>query len=225
MSSFFLLLCVRSLRAQWFDQTWPGVNVYWKLNDNSRLFFLYAGTRVQAGGYSDGKLGAHVDLFVRPLVKQRMERHPDIATNRFLSIRLGYLYGATPKNRLDPFVEHTPTVEITPRFYLPKRISMTTRSRFDFRFLDGDFTPRFRLREKVERSFGLGRFTLTPYAHAEAFYDWRYNSIHRFRFAGGGEFQLHRHFVLEAYYLRQQDSRPVSTSMNVVGLVAQFYFP
>ena len=142
MSSFFLLLCVRCLRAQKFDQTWPELNVYWKLNDDSRLFFLYAGTRVQAGAYSDGQLGAHVDLFLRPLIKKRAERHPDIAKNRFLSIRLGYLYGATPKDSPDPFVEHTPTVEVTPRFYLPKAILVTTRSRFDFRFLDGDFTPR-----------------------------------------------------------------------------------
>lgn len=224
-TSFALLFCADPLRAQGLDQLWPEVNAFLKLNDNSRLFFLYAGTRVQQGGYSDGQVGAHVDLFLAPISKIRVQRHPDVARNRFLSVRLGYLYGKTPEDSSDPFVEHTPIIEITPRFYLPKGLLLTSRSRLDFRFLDGVYRPRYRLREKLERSFEIRSFTATPYAHAEGFYDWRYNAFHRFRFAAGGELQLHRHFVVEGYYLRQHDSRSSVRALNVAGIVIQFYFP
>jgi hypothetical protein len=228
MASFSLVLCARPVRAQGLDQLWPELNVFLKLNENSRLFFLYAGTRVKQEGYSDGQLGAHLDLYLRPLRpmhKKHAERHADVARNRFLSIRLGYLYGSTPKDSQEPFVEHTPMIEITPRYYLPKGILLTSRNRLDFRFLDGDYRPRYRLREKLERSFEVHSFTVTPYAHAEAFYDWRYNVFHRFRFAAGGEVQLHRHFVVESYYLRQEDSRASVRSLNVAGIGIQFYFP
>jgi Protein of unknown function (DUF2490) len=220
-----LVFCADPLRAQGFDQLWPEVNAFLKLNDNSRLFFLYAGTRVQQGGYSDGQLGAHVDLFLAPISKIRLQRHPDVARNRFLSIRLGYLYGKTPEDSPDPFVEHTPTIEITPRYYFPKGILVTNRNREDFRFLDGVYTPRYRNRLKVERSFQTQAFAITPYAHAEAFYDRRFDSFHRFRFAAGGEIQFHQHFVVEGYYLRQQDPHSSPRGLNVAGVGIQFYFP
>jgi hypothetical protein len=225
VTSFLPVLCAPPLQAQGLDQLWPDGNAFLKLNDNRRLFFLYAGTRVQQGGYSDGQLGAHVDLFLAPITKIRVQRHPDVARNRFLSIRLGYLYGKTPKDSPEPFVEHAPLVEITPRYYLPKGILLTSRNRLDFRFLDGVYRPRYRLREKLERSFEIRSFTVTPYAHAEAFYDWRYDAFHRFRFAAGGEIQLHRHLVVEGYYLRQHDSRSSVRALNVAGIGIQFYFP
>jgi len=60
---------------------------------------------------------------------------------------------------------------VTPRFYFPKHVLITSRSRGDLRFLDGVFTPRFRQRLKLERTFELKRTALTPYGQAEAFYD------------------------------------------------------
>jgi len=206
-----------------FDQLWPETNVYVKLNDSSRLFFLVAGTRTKAEGYTDGQLGAHVDLFARPFFfKNRYSRHPDIARNKFLMVRLGYLFGATPPDSPKPFVEHTPTFELIPRFYF-KRLLVTNRSRMDFRFIDGAFTPRYRQRLKLEGTFPVGRLSLTPYAHAEAFYDWRWNVFHRFRFSAGAEIQVARRVVLEGYYLHQIDTRSSSRNQNIVGVAIQFY--
>lgn len=207
-------------------ETWPEVDAFVKLDDNARLFFLFSGTKVKEQGYSDGALGVHVDIFASPLLKSRLERtarRADVARNKFLQVRIGYLYSRASKSSSNQFVEHTPTFEGTPRFYLPKHILITSRVRGDFRFVDGVFTPRLRFREKVERSFHIRRFALTPYVHAETFYDWRFHAWHRFRYAAGAEWELSRHFVLEAYYLRQRDNRASTRYLNALGVALQMY--
>ena len=207
-------------------ETWPEIDAFVKLGENSRLFFLGAGTKVKEQGYSDGALGVHVDLFTSPILKSRLERtarRADVARHKFLQLRIGYLYSRSAKSSSNQFVEHTPTFEGSPRFYLARHVLVTSRVRGDFRFVDGVFTPRFRFREKVERSFHLRSFVLTPYAHAEAFYDWRYDVWHRFRYAAGAEWELNRHVVLEGFYLRQRDNRASTKYLNAVGVSLQLY--
>ena len=44
-----------------FDQFWPETDVYVNLNGSSRLYFLWAGTRTEEAGYTDGQAGVHID--------------------------------------------------------------------------------------------------------------------------------------------------------------------
>jgi hypothetical protein len=100
---------------------------------------------------------------------------------------------------------------------------LTDRNRYDFRFLNGVYTPRYRNRLKIERTFQTGKRAITPYAHVEAFYDRRFDSFHRFRYTVGGEFEINKRFVLEGYYLRQQDSQAEPRGLNVAGISLQIY--
>lgn len=228
-TSRVFLIALLSVSPLWaverFEQFWPEANLFLRTSENSRLFLLAAGTRTRQDGYTDGELGVHMDFYSAPLFKARAKRHPDVARDRFLQFRVGYLFGKAPAGSEDPFTEHTGLIELTPRFYLPKQILLTNRSRVDLRFVDGEFVPRYRNRVKLERSFRIGNRALTPYAHAEIFYDWRYNAFHRQRYGAGAEFEVNEFFVVEGYYLRQQDSRSSLRGMNVGGLALQFYFP
>ena len=206
------------------DQLWPEVDVFVKTSQDTRLFFMGAGTRIREGGYSDGQLGVHFDMYFGAIFKHLAELRPDAARSRLVSVRLGYLFGKTPAGSSDAFVEHTPIIEITPRFYLPKQVLLTDRNRYDFRFVDGVYTPRYRNRLKIERTFQTGKHAITPYAHVEAFYDRRFDSFHRFRYTVGGEFEISKRFVLEGYYLRQQDSQAEPRGLNVAGISLQIYF-
>jgi hypothetical protein len=205
------------------DQLWPELDVFVKTSQDTRLFFMGAGTRIRQGGYSDGQLGVHFDMYFGAIFKHLAELRPDATRSRLLSIRLGYLYGKTPEGSSDPFVEHTPIIEVTPRFYLPKSTLLTDRNRYDFRFVNGVYTPRYRNRLKIERTFQTGKHAITPYAHAEAFYDRRYGTFHRFRYTAGGEFEINKRFVFEGYYLRQQDSQAQPRGINVAGIGLQIY--
>jgi hypothetical protein len=220
-----LLVPSAALQAQdWLDQFWPEAKVYINLNKTSRIYLQGAGTREKEEGYTDGQLGAAMDFFFAPLLKGRQPHHPDAARNKMLMIRAGYYFAKTPAGSTDPFTEHTALLEATPRFFLPKLILVENRFRMDLRLLDGEFVPRFRDRLRVERTFKLTRTALTPYVELETFYDWRYNAFHRQRYDVGMEWVLTKHFVLEGYYLRQQDSKSSPKGMNVAGVVLQFYF-
>jgi hypothetical protein len=115
-------------------------------------------------------------------------------------------------------------VRTTPRFFLPQLILVDNRFRGDLRFVDGEFLPRFRDRLRVERTFKLKRTAVTPYGEFEAFCDWRCNAFHRQRYSAGGEWVVTKRFVVEGYYLRQQDSKSPEKGTNAAGLVLQFYF-
>ncbi len=221
------MLAVPAWSQQTENQLWPEADVFVNFNQNTRLFLMVTGTRIEEAGNTDGTFGAHFDFFTSPLFRKRLEKiatRADTARRKFLLLRAGYLYSKASKRNPTPFTEHTPTVELTHRYFLSKQLLFTARSREDFRFLDGVFTPRFRQRLKLERTFPFKRTALTPYGHAEAFYDPRYKVFHRFRYSFGAEWELNKHFVLEAYYVRQRDNRSSMRFLNAAGLNAQFYF-
>jgi len=222
------MLCPAILRAQdTSNEFWPEVDVFLKLNDKSRLFFLYSATKLDnRQTYSDGSFGGHLDFYAVPLLGRRLlPKHTDPARSKSFMVRVGYLYSRTPSGSSDPFSEHTPTVETHWRFSLPGSLLLTDRNRVDFRIKDGDYQPRYRNRLKLERTFKMGRLDVTPYAHAEAFYDWNFSKFHRFRYAAGAEVSLGRYFVLESYYLRQRDTATSPPHVNAVGAALQFYWP
>jgi hypothetical protein len=219
------LAAAPALQAQGtLDQFWPEVKAYIKTGETNRIYLQWAGTVKSAEGYADGQYGAHMDFYFSPLWKGREQRNPDASRNKMLMMRTGYYFAQTPPGSKDPFQEHTALTEATPRFFLPKLILMENRFRFDLRFVDGEFLPRFRDRVRIERTFNVKGIRLTPYAEFEAFYDWRYNTFHRFRYDPGLEWVLSNHLVLEGYYLHQQDSRASPKGIDVAGLVLQFYF-
>jgi hypothetical protein len=219
-------LCPARLQA---DDTrtefWPEWDVYLKLNDKSRLFFLYSATKLDnRQTYSDGSLGGYLDFYTGPLL-HRPRTHADAARSKLLMIRTGYYFVKTPSGSPDPSTEHTPTLEAHGRAPLPYSLLLTDRNRLDFRFVDGDYRPRYRNRLKLERTFKVGPLEFTPYGHAEAFYDWQYNKFRRFRYAAGTEVALGRHLIFESYYVRQKDTVSSPQHVNAIGAALQFYFP
>ena len=103
-------------------------------------------------------------------------------------------------------------------------ILLTDRNRFDFRFVNGAFQPRYRNRLRLERSFKTGRFLLTPYADTEIFYDWHYGKFNQIRYQGGMEWAVTHFFTLVGYYTRQRTTTSTPEYVNAIGAKAEFYF-
>jgi hypothetical protein len=206
------------------SEFWPETDVFWKLNNKTRMFFMYAATKQDnRATYADGSFGVHFDYFglrtLRPLLI-----HPDKSRNQLAMFRAGYLVTRIPGSDGKNSTEHMPTFEAHARAPLPWGLLVTDRNRFDLRFVNGVFTPRYRNRLKIERSLKKGWFELTPYGHAEAFYDWRWDKFHRFRFAAGAEWTLTSMIVVEAFYLRQRDTMSSPPHVNAIGAALQLYF-
>jgi hypothetical protein len=205
---------------------WPEVDVYYKLNQKSRLYFSYSATKLDdRQSYADGSLAGYLDFYTLPLVGRRQHPSADESRSKTLMIRAGYYFVRTPSGSPNPSTEQTPSFEAHTRVPLPYLLLLTDRNRLDFRFIDGDYQPRYRNRLKLERTFKAGRMEVNPYASAEAFYDWKYDKFRRFRYCAGSELALGRHFIFESYYVWQEDTVSSPPHVNAVGMALQFYFP
>jgi Protein of unknown function (DUF2490) len=230
--SLLLLLVftgTRSARAQeetTRNEFWPEIDVYIKVKPKVRLYLIGTisksiedGELRNAQGY-EGQIGVHVDYI----------------PNKHVILRTGYRYGTAVGSNSEPFKEHRLITEQTLRHLLPGDFLLSDRNREDFRFVNGDFSFRYRNRVTLEREVHLfkGR-TITPYVSGEIFYDTRHNTWNRNRWAVGVQQSLlrgplrkmllpERQIILDLYYMRQNDSRSDIKHVNALGAALTFYF-
>lgn len=87
----------------------------------------------------------------------------------------------------------TDLIEQTLRKLLPGSLLLSDRNREEFRFVNGDFSFRYRNRVTIEREFHLFKQrNITPYVSGEIFYDTRYRVWNRNRLALGVQTSLRR---------------------------------
>ena len=208
------------------EQFWPEINVYIHLKPKVRLFLL--GTVSKA--VEDGEL-RHSQAF-----ESQFGAHVDYIPSKHFILRTGYRYGTSIGDTDDPYKEHRFLTEQTLRKMLPGDLLLSDRNRQDFRFVDGDFSFRYRNRVTIEREFHvLRKRSVTPYASGEIFYDTRSRAWNRNRWAVGVQTSLRprallkmllpkRQIILDIYYMRQNDSRSEPQHINALGAVLGFYF-
>jgi hypothetical protein len=207
------------------SQFWPEFDVYLKLNQNNRIFAMSSVTKQGArGAYADGLTGIFFDHYRWTTLRPLRTQHPDASRNHFLLIRAGYLF-TKPTLEGVSNTENTIVLQGEGHFPLHHSILLASRGRFDFRFINGEYTGRFRSRLRIEKPFKVGPVALNAYAHAEGFYDFRLHVFRRFDFTAGTEWTINRHLTLEGYLTRVNDSRATPRFVQGTGVVAQFYFP
>ena len=207
------------------NELWPEVDVYINLKPKLRLFLL--GTTSKS--VEDGEI-LKADAF-----EAQVGVHLDYLLSKYVTLRTGYRFG-TSLGTADEFKEHRLLTEQTLHKSLPWQLSLSDRNREDFRFVNGEFSFRYRNRVTLEKELEfLGKRSVRPYVFSEGFYDTRYDVWNRTRFGGGvqialkpGPFmdsRLPKHQrVLDFYYMRQHDTRSSTTHVNGFGVVLAFYF-
>jgi hypothetical protein len=208
------------------EQFWPEVNVYVHINEKIRLFLLGTVSKTIEDGELrnsqafDSQVGAHIDYI----------------PNKHVILRTGYRFGSSVGDTTDPYKEHRIVTEQTLRKLLPGDILLSDRNREDFRFISGEFSFRYRNRVTLEREFHVFKQrSVTPYVSGEVYYDTRFDTWNRNRWAVGVQTSLRRNalikmllpkrqIVLDLYYMRQNDSRSSDPHVNALGAVLAFYF-
>lgn len=198
-------------------QLWPEVDVYVSLNEKFRLFFLATTTKAEeTRDNTEGQVGAHVDYHL----------------NKRVSLRAGYRYGFSLGGS-DPFKEHRPILEQTLRQPLPLKVLLSDRNREELRWVNGEFSARYRNRITLEREFKVLNRHITPYGSAEVYYDSRFKTWNRNRFAVGTQISLKpllnliqpkKQLVLDVYLMRQNDSRSQPSRVRALGTAFSIYF-
>jgi hypothetical protein len=205
------------------NEFWPEFDLFITLNQKSRIFAMYTATKsADLGAYADGQVGLCFDYWmVRPLGNPLIGDF-DQSPSKLFMVRFGYLLNR-PKNNSGNATEHTATIEITSNANLPGGLLLSDRNRVDLGWVEGDPNHRYRNRLKLERALHFGRFQITPYSHAEVFYEWNAHKWTRFRYAAGAESYITKLIVLEGYYLRENTLAQVPRFVNGFGTVWQFH--
>jgi hypothetical protein len=203
------------------EEIWPEVDVFVQVNPKVRLFFLGTVSRTKESKDTfEGQVGAHVDYLL----------------NKHVFFRTGYRRGISLGETDDPFSEHRFLVEQTFKLYPRGGFLLSDRNRVDFRWVNDKFSMRYRNRLTLEREFMFRERAYTPYASIEAFYDSRYDTWNRNRYAFGIQWTVRRrgtmlnlllpkrNIVFDLYFMRQNDSRSQPNHVNAIGVVTIFYF-
>jgi hypothetical protein len=189
------------------NQVWTDVQLAVPLNDKTDLVLLGVlrlgrditrpvNERIGAG--ISTKIGKHLTLF--PFY-QHIASQP-IATNHSTEERI--------------------TLEATAKFPI-KHFTLSDRNRLEFHFRSPPlhFT-QYRNRLHLEHPLKINRFELEGFIADEVFYDSIASAWIRNRFSIGFAKKFNRHFSLELYYLRQNDSHSHPGDINALGNAFKF---
>jgi uncharacterized protein DUF2490 len=102
------------------------------------------------------------------------------------------------------------------------KIFLGDRNREELRWVDGEFSARYRNRLMLERDFDVRDFRFTSYGSAEVYYDTRFDTFNRNRFIFGTVFPVTDRFGLDLNYARQNDSRSKPYHVHSIGIVLVF---
>lgn len=201
------------------NEFWPEVDVFVPLSAKVRLMFSGTITKLEETREDvEGQVGVSLDYLA----------------NEKLTFRAGYRYGFALAGD-DPYKEHRIIFEQTVRKNLPLKVLLTDRNREDLRFVNGDFSVRYRNRLTFEREFKVIKLHVTPYVSGEVFYDSRFDTWNRNRLAAGIQIPLKRSFpvlnlvhptrlmVLDLYIMRQNDSRSDPPRVRGFGVAFNIY--
>lgn len=227
--AFWLLLGslapVAAAQATSTAEFWPELDAYVRLNSWSRLFFLAA--PVVSGDdrtLSESQLGAHIEVGVAPIGRARFRGLHDPDKMKYLRLRVGYRQSYTRDEDGASLSERRVIGEATARAFLPGGVMAMLRNRGDFRWIEGEYSWRYRPRLWVERETDLGPLTAIPYLSAEVFWDSRYDAWSRSRYTAGFAIPASHRVVPEVYYAYQSDWQPALKYVHALGLVTTLYF-
>jgi Protein of unknown function (DUF2490) len=100
---------------------------------------------------------------------------------------------------------------------------LSDRNRVEFRWVEGEYSTRYRNKLNIQHTFNMNPLRLVPYLAAEAFYDGGKNSWNEQQYTAGMEWQYKRLLMLQTYYLRQNCSPCSTEHLNVFGLTLNLY--
>lgn len=140
----------------------------------------------------------------------------------YLVFGAGYEYLTTTQSG-STTIENRVTLEATPGMRFFENLLVRDRNRVELRWRNGRYSTTYRNQLSVEWDFLVGRFRFTPYGAVEAFYDGAKQSWNEWWYTAGVQLPFGHHFMLDAYYRRQDCPTCTPAHWNVAGLTLNYY--
>jgi Protein of unknown function (DUF2490) len=205
------------------QEVWPSMDVYYRINPKYRVYGTIGGTKIEESSYTDGAIGIFIDHFTYPLTNIFRPNHAEGLPERFLWLRAGYQYTATPPSSEDPFKESMIVTEANYRFNLPYNILLTTRNRVDWRFNSGDFNARYRPKLVLDKDLHTEYLTFTATGYVEYFVNFGNSAVNRLRMQLGVEIKVFKHINYEVFWNHQVANPPEIQKVDAFGMCLKIY--
>ncbi len=201
---------------------WPELNSYARLRSGLRLQFAGQSRKGEDYSYRQriGRVEAGYQL--KPILRAH-ERNINEDKEHYLVVAGSYEYLDTSQPGKSSH-ENRGIVDVTSRYRPTAGLLLSDRSRVEFRWVNGNYSTRYRNRLTAEHDIRTHSVRFAPYASIEAFYDGRHHSWNEFQYAFGVQVPYKRLLLLDTYYLRQDCSTCDPNPLNVWGLTLNIYF-
>lgn len=213
-----MVFCPNSRALQTQTQFLPEIDTYVNLTDRYRLMLMASRTKDE-DTVNSGEFGPNLDINFRPLLRKVL-RSNDSSKSNFATLRVGYQY----IRNLDKPNESRIQIGVTTRFHLPWSMDLAERNRFDFRFINGQFSWYYRNRLTVERSFKVKSYSFSPYARGEIYYESKSARLSKNTYSFGAYFPIRKRIELEGYYERENTTGGSPPHVNGIGATLSVYF-
>ena len=134
----------------------------------------------------------------------------------------GYEYLTTTQSG-STTIENRVTLQATPGMRFFENMLVRDRNRVELRWRNGRYSTTYRNQLSVEWDFLVGRVRFSPYGAVEAFYDGPKQSWNEWWYTAGVQFPFGHHFMLDAYYRREDCPSCTPPKWNVAGLTLNYY--
>ncbi len=207
------------------QEVWPSLDVYYKFSDRSRLYGTLSGTKTDLSNYTDGGVGIFYDYFTFPLKFARafLPHRNDSLPGKFLWLRGGYQYTASPPESENPFRQNVFVTEANLRWYLPFSILGTVKNRVDWIVQESEFYARYRPRVVLERDFRTEYLFFTASAFGEYFVYFGQPNLNRFRMQVGVELRVTKRINYEVLWNHQFANDPDVSINDAFGMSFKVY--
>lgn len=205
------------------QEVWPSIDAYYRINPKFRVYGTVGGTKLEESSYTDGAVGVYLDYFTYPVTNLLRPNHAEGLPGKFLWLRAGYQYSATPPSAEDPFKESMIVTEGNMRFYLPYTMLLTFKNRFDWRIKNGDFNTRYRPRVMLEKDLHTEFLTFTASGFAEYFLNFGNSAVNRLRTQLGIEIKVLKHVNYEVFWNHQFSNQPEIQEVDAFGMTLKIY--
>lgn len=206
------------------NQILPEVDAYYRINNRFRLYGLISGIGANSEN-TDGTAGVYVDYFARlwERAKKNQTEMNDSVRGYNWWLRGGYSYSQAPSYEKKKDVNIFET-ELNNIFRLPCKTVMIFRNRLDWRWVNGDFLPVYRLRLKFVRNFKTEYLNFNLYTWGEYFFYLNNDAQDKFRLCFGAVIKVLNSLSFEVYYRYQFPNGLLVPAVNAIGIQFNLYF-
>jgi len=188
------------------SQVWPELDVFWQPAEHQRTFLELSMSSDRESDSREASVGLYQDYL-------RLPRG---------YARAGYRYTFSVQDA--SYRESRAVGEVVLAAGLPRRLRLLNRARTELRWVNSQYSWRFRERVHVQyylRNPRFARHALAPYGTLEAYYDSRYRTIARIGGRIGSEARLSDKWSTDVFIARQNNSRAAPRYVTALGVIAR----